>query len=787
VRCPALVATPSWSTKLVHVSALTLPSLFASGRVAQSGGPLLEIPANDSVSPDTLWASVAQAANALVASGLAPGDRLLIQAEKSVNVLVTYLACVHAGIVFLPLNSAYTDTEVQWIVDDAAPSLVVRAPDRALLVGPHRTLGLDADGAGSLADLFTTGSADRVALDQNDLRADDLAALVYTSGTTGRPKGAMLTQANLASNARTLIEAWSISSADRLLHVLPIFHAHGLFVAVNTVLGSGASMIWLPRFDPDAVFDALARATVFMGVPTHYSRLLDDDRLDRSSTAAMRLWVSGSAPLLAATHDAFAFRTGHRILERYGMTETVMLTSNPLDGERRAGTVGPALAGVDVRIVDESGATVADGTVGAVEVRGPSVFSGYWGRPDLTASEFTTEGFFRTGDVGQLEDGGYLRLVGRAKDLVITGGLNVYPIEVEETVDAFAGVLESAVIGVPDADFGEAVVAVVVAEPGVQLDPTALREYARRTLAGFKVPKRIHVVDALPRNAMGKVEKAKLRTLFAQAVDAPEVVAEPRVAIVTGAGSGVGAATAVRLLHDGWRVVLVGRRPDALAATAAGHGLATVHPVDLRNTDDAMAIVDHTIIAFGRLDALINNAGDAHTIPIDETTPERFADTFAVNVFAPAAMIHRSWSALARSRGVIVNVSSMASIDPFDGFFAYGSSKAALNALTVSAANEGAPIGIRAFTVSPGVIDTPMHARLVDPSLFPPDTKLSADTVASVIVDCCRGDHDGQEGRVLAVIPPAARARLHAWIEANPTGRVVEVRPSSSDSEATTA
>ncbi len=768
----------------------TLPALFAAGRQrATADTPVIEFvgdDAGDAVSVDDLAERVAGAADALLGSGLRAGDRVLVQADKSVNVLVTYLACVHAGLVFLPLNSAYTDSEVQWIVDDASPAVVVRDPSRNVLSGPHRSIDLDTAGAGALAELLASGSADRGRSFVEDLRhrrADDLAALVYTSGTTGRPKGAMLTHANLASNAQTLIDAWGIAASDRLLHVLPIFHAHGLFVAVNTVLGSGASMIWLPRFDPDAVFAALPRATMFMGVPTHYARLLDDPRLHRDATASMRLWVSGSAPLLATAHEAFADRTGHLILERYGMTETVMLTSNPLVGERRAGTVGPALPGIDVRIVDEHGAEVVDGTIGAVEVHGPSVFAGYWGRPDLTATEFCVDGYFRTGDVGLLEDGHYLRLIGRAKDLVITGGLNVYPIEVEETLDALGGVLESAVIGIADRDFGEAVVAVVVAEPGIILDPEDIRSQARRTLAGFKVPKRVYVVDALPRNAMGKVEKAKLRDRYAPESAATSMTASTtmaaRVAVVTGAGSGVGAATARRLLDGGWHVVLVGRRPEALAATAAGHQRATVYSVDLRRTDDAMAMIDATVAKFGRLDALINNAGDAHAISIRETTPERFADTYAINVFGPAAMIHRGWSALAASSGVIVNVSSMASIDPFDGFFAYGSSKAALNALTVSAAKEGHALGIRAYTVSPGVIDTPMHARLVDPSLFAPDTKLPADTVAKVIVDCCEGRFRGFEGSVLAVIPPAARQRLHEWISANPTGRIIEVALSS--------
>jgi malonyl-CoA/methylmalonyl-CoA synthetase len=326
----------------------------------------------------------------------------------------------------------------------------------------------------------------------------------------------MLTQRNLTSNALALHRIWGFRPDDVLLHALPIFHTHGLFVATNCVLANGTGMIFLPRFDPGVVLEQLERASVFMGVPTFYTRLLADDRLDRARCRGVRLFVSGSAPLLASTHGEFLARTGHHILERYGMTETSMIASNPLDGERRPGTVGFPLPDVDVRVSDpETGASLAPGTVGVIEVRGPNVFAGYWKRPELSATETTPDGFFRTGDVGVIEPDGYLQLVGRSKDLIISGGLNVYPKEVEEALDELDGVLESAVVGVPDADFGEAVVAVVVAEPGAVLEPGDVRAKARLRLAAFKVPKRVVIVDALPRNAMGKVEKAKLRAAYA--------------------------------------------------------------------------------------------------------------------------------------------------------------------------------------------------------------------------------------------------------------------------------
>ena len=430
-------------------------------------------------------AGVARMANHLVAEGLAPGDRLAAQVEKSPEALQLYLACVLAGIVFLPLNTAYTGAELDYFISDSGAKLFVTDAS---------ALAKRAEGQGDKFDPVPRGP-------------DDLAALLYTSGTTGRSKGAMLTQANLLSNAEVLHQAWGFSERDVLLHALPIFHTHGLFVAVNTVLMAGASMIFLPKFEAEAVIAALPQASVMMGVPTFYTRLLSDPRLDAARTANVRLFVSGSAPLLAETHRAFEERTGQRILERYGMTETNMNTSNPLDGARKAGTVGPPLPGIELRVVDDEGRPVPQGETGGVEVRGPNVFKGYWNMPEKTAEEFRPDGFFKTGDLGRLDADGYLEIVGRAKDLIITGGLNVYPKEVETAIDALPGVTESAVIGVPHPDLGEAVVAVYTGSADVAgpLDG----------LAGFKQPKRFLRVAELPRNAMGKVQKAELRARHA--------------------------------------------------------------------------------------------------------------------------------------------------------------------------------------------------------------------------------------------------------------------------------
>lgn len=435
----------------------------------------------------------ARLAHVLVAGyGVTRGDRVAVQSRKALDVLALNVACARVGAIFVPLNTAYTDREVGDLLDDASPVLLVRS---AALDHGARRVPLD--------ELVRASSRFPSRFEDVVSDASTPAAILFTSGTTGRPKGAVVTQGNLAFGCTTLNEAWGITSDDVLVHVLPLFHVHGLFVAAYCALSSGASMRLLEGFDPDEVLNALEESTVLMGVPTHYTRLLGDERLDATTTSSMRLFISGSAPMLPGTHEEFSARTGHRILERYGMTETGMITSNPLQGERRIGTVGPALPGVEVR--------VSGGSPGVVEVRGPNVFSEYWRRPELRDSEFTADGFFITGDIGVLDDDGYLEIVGRMKDLIITGGLNVYPKELELVIDAFPGVLESAVVGVPDADFGEAVVAAVVAQPGVDLDVEELRTRARTTLASFKVPKHFVVVSTLPRNTMAKVQKAELR------------------------------------------------------------------------------------------------------------------------------------------------------------------------------------------------------------------------------------------------------------------------------------
>jgi malonyl-CoA/methylmalonyl-CoA synthetase len=480
----------------------TLPELFRAGRPVDGTSRFLEVPGGEVLTYDGLDELSGRYAHALVDLGVAPGDRVAVQVEKSPEAVALYVACLRTGAVFLPVNTAYGDEELSYLLGDAEPALTVLDPDRPPVGSPGAVLTLDTGGAGTLTEAASghLGTFDDVVRDPADP-----AALLYTSGTTGRPKGALLSHANLAANAITLCDVWGFRGDDVLLHVLPIFHAHGLFVALHCVLASGASTRFLPRFDVDATLEALPASTVLMGVPTHYTRLLADPRLDAARCRNVRLFVSGSAPLSAATHEAFRERTGHAILERYGMTETVMITSNPRGGER-PGTVGRPLPGVEVRL----GEGTVDG-VGPVEVRGPSVFAGYWRRPELASTEFTPDGWFRTGDLGSVDHDGYLHLVGRSKDLVITGGLNVYPKEVEAVLDALPGVEESAVVGLPHPDLGEAVVAVVVPRAGAVLDPEQLRTETRAYLAAFKVPKQVHLVDALPRNAMGKVEKAVLR------------------------------------------------------------------------------------------------------------------------------------------------------------------------------------------------------------------------------------------------------------------------------------
>ncbi len=456
----------------------------------------------------------ARMANALVALGVVPGDRVAVQAEKSPEAIILYLACLRAGAIYLPLNTAYTLAELDYFIGDAEPRLFVCAPAKVsallTLAGKHgvalATLG--GAGDGSLMDAARQGGA---AFAEAARGPDDLASILYTSGTTGRSKGAMISHDNLASNAAALAKAWRFGQDDVLLHALPIFHTHGLFVATNVTLMAGSSMIFC-KFDCDELLRLMPRATVMMGVPTFYVRLLQHPGLTRQAIVHMRLFVSGSAPLLAETHAAWEQRTGHRILERYGMTETNMNTSNPYDGPRKPGTVGPPLPGVQLRIADpETGKPLPQGAIGMIELKGPNIFHGYWRMPDKTRAEFRADGFFITGDLGRIDEDGYVRIVGRDKDLVISGGFNVYPKEVEDAIDSLPGVVESAVIGVPHPDFGEGVTALVVRESEAAIDERAVIGALAERLAKYKQPKRVLFVDELPRNTMGKVQKNLLR------------------------------------------------------------------------------------------------------------------------------------------------------------------------------------------------------------------------------------------------------------------------------------
>jgi malonyl-CoA/methylmalonyl-CoA synthetase len=463
----------------------------------------------------------AMLANLLASLDLPEGSRIAVQTEKSVEALMLYLAVLRAGFVYLPLNSAYQRDEIGYFIGNAEPAVFVCTPKNfswvgrlAFAAGTAHVFTLGDDRSGSLLQRAAV-HGDRHAPAARG--ADDLAAILYTSGTTGVAKGAMLTHGNLLSNAQTLKDYWGWRADDVLVHALPIFHVHGLFVASHGALLAGCKMIWLDRFDPKTVVARLPEATVFMGVPTLYVRLLAEPGLTRAACRRMRLFISGSAPLLIETFNAFRERTGHTILERYGMSETVMLTSNPYApdaGERRGGTVGFALPGVGVRVVDDTGAACATGAIGNLQVRGPNVFKGYWRMPEKTAEEFSADGWFRTGDVGRIDADGYVAIVGRSKDLIISGGFNVYPAEVESVLNDLPGIAESAVIGVPHPDFGEAVVAVVVAKPEGAPDAAALIAVLKARLANFKVPKRIFIVTELPRNAMGKVQKNLLRDRY---------------------------------------------------------------------------------------------------------------------------------------------------------------------------------------------------------------------------------------------------------------------------------
>ena len=471
----------------------------------------LEADSGESFSYADVDRETARYANFLIGLGLQRGDRVAVQVEKSPQAVFIYLACLRAGLCYLPLNNAYQQGEIRYFLGDAEPAVAICSPrNQAWFTGlckeenvpnvftlDENGIGTFADGSGASPAQFATRSSS----------PDDLAVIIYTSGTTGRSKGAMVTHGNLTSNAQVLCDAWRITAEDTLIHALPIFHIHGLFVALNTILRSGAKLIFQRKFDARAVLAALPRATMLMGVPTFYTRLLAETDFTRAACKSMRLFVSGSAPLLLDTFNEFRTRTGHTILERYGMSEAGMICSNPYGGERRGGTVGKPLPGVSLRI--------ADGDTGVIEIKGPNVFSGYWRMPEKTQEEFTGDGYFKTGDIGTIDRDGYVSIVGRAKDLIISGGFNVYPKEIELLIDEIPGVAESAVIGLPHPDFGEAVTAVIVRnKDGARLSEADVIAKVKNQLANFKVPKRVYFVDELPRNTMGKVQKNILRTQF---------------------------------------------------------------------------------------------------------------------------------------------------------------------------------------------------------------------------------------------------------------------------------
>ena len=451
-----------------------------------------------------------QYANLLSTSGIKAGDRVMVQVEKSPESLLFYFACLRFGCIYLPLNTAYKVDELAYFINDAEPTLILCDPKRESL---FRQL--------SSANIFTLDNEGRINADLDDQifdtadrLADDVAVIIYTSGTTGRPKGAMISHGNIESNSKVLSKSWGWQTNDVMLHALPIYHVHGLFVGSNLPVMNGSPITFLNRFDAAEIIALLPKSTVYMGVPTNYTRLLAQPELARESCKNMRLFISGSAPLLTHTFNDFSERTGHTIIERYGMSETGMNTSNPLTGTRKGGTVGPPLSGITCRIVDDQGIQVAKNKTGHLELKGPNVFTGYWRMPEKTAAEFSPDGFFRTGDLASQDEDGYISIVGRNKDLIISGGLNVYPKEIETLLDNLDGVAESAVIGLPDPDFGEAVSAVIVTDGTKKLQPTDITAYVKEKVANFKVTKHVFFVDELPRNAMGKVQKNKLREMF---------------------------------------------------------------------------------------------------------------------------------------------------------------------------------------------------------------------------------------------------------------------------------
>ncbi len=496
----------------------TIFDMFERSCRAHGGKPLFERPGQADISFDDAMTQTRALATVLHELGVEPGDRVAVQVDKSPEAVLLYLACLQVGGVFLPLNTAYTGAEIDYFLGDAEPRLFVCRPETLDGNAGHASAQMGVESLGKSGDgsLMTRAAAAAPLAKAVERAPGDPAAILYTSGTTGRSKGAVLTHGNLASNCEALLEAWRFTAEDRLIHALPIFHTHGLFVAANMALTAGATMIFLTRFDAEEVITLMGDATVLMGVPTFYTRLLQSPRLDPITTAGIRLFVSGSAPLLTEDHAAFAARTGHAILERYGMTETCMIASNPYDGERRPGAVGMPLPGIDIRVTDrETGAPLPQGEIGAIEVRGPNVFQGYWRMPEKTAAEFRADGFFITGDLGLNDADGYLRIVGRDKDLVISGGYNVYPKEVEALIDEMPEVLESAVIGLPHPDLGEGVTALVVPRAEAWLEASRVLEALSGRLARYKQPKQVILVDELPRNVMGKVQKNQLRSRYA--------------------------------------------------------------------------------------------------------------------------------------------------------------------------------------------------------------------------------------------------------------------------------
>ena len=484
-------------------------NLFSSG--AKLGTSFIQDNhGNTRYSYDQFDSLTSQYANLLRSSGVKAGDRVMVQVEKSPESLLFYFACLRFGCIYLPLNTAYKVDELAYFIGDAEPTLILCDPKSEAL---FRKL--------SNAKIFTLDNEGNIntdlegqAFDTADRLSDDVAVIIYTSGTTGRPKGAMISHGNIESNSRVLSKSWGWQTNDVMLHALPIYHVHGLFVGSHLPVMNGSPITFLNRFDAAEIVGLLPTSTVYMGVPTNYTRLLAQPELGRESCRNMRLFISGSAPLLTHTFNDFNERTGHTIVERYGMSETGMNTSNPLTGNRKGGTVGPPLSGITCRIVDDQGIQVPKNKTGHLELKGPNVFTGYWRMPEKTAAEFSPDGFFRTGDLASQDEDGYISIVGRNKDLIISGGLNVYPKEIETLLDNLDGVAESAVIGLPDPDFGEAVSAVIVTDGTKKLQPTDITAYVKEKVANFKVTKHVFFVDELPRNAMGKVQKNKLREMF---------------------------------------------------------------------------------------------------------------------------------------------------------------------------------------------------------------------------------------------------------------------------------